>query len=103
MKPIRAFALVPVLAALLALVALPGPARAQSTLRVVMHSDLKIVDPIWTTAYIVRNHGYMVYDTLFAMDGKGEIRPQMVDRYEVSPDKLTYTITLRDGLQWHDG
>ncbi len=68
-----------------------------------MHSDLKIVDPIWTTAYIVRNHGYMVYDTLFAMDAKGEIQPQMVDRYEISADKLTYTFTLRDGLQWHDG
>jgi len=79
------------------------PARAETTLRVVMHSDLKIVDPIWTTAYIVRNHGYMIYDTLFAMDAKGEIKPQMLDRYEVSGDKLTYTLTLRDGLLWHDG
>ena len=57
------------------------PAAAK-TLRVVLHSDLKIVDPIWTTAYIIRNHGYMIYDTLFAMDDKGEIKPQMVDRYE---------------------
>ena len=80
-----------------------APASAETTLRVVMHSDLKIVDPIWTTAYIVRNHGYMVYDTLFAMDAKGDIRPQMVDKYELSPDKLTYTMTLRDGLLWHDG
>src|SRR5499426_3722871 len=79
------------------------PARAETTLRVVMHSDLKIIDPIWTTAYISRNHGYMVYDTLFAMDAKGEIKPQMVDRYEVSKDGLTYTMTLRDGLMWHDG
>ena len=63
-----------------------------------MHSDLKILDPIWTTAYIIRNHGYMVYDTLFATDEKGEIKPQMVDKYEVSADKLTYTFTLRDGL-----
>ncbi|HEU4368717.1 MAG TPA: ABC transporter substrate-binding protein, partial [Methylomirabilota bacterium] len=79
------------------------PAEAQSTLRVVMHSDLKIVDPIWTTAYIVRNHGYLVYDTLFAMDAKGEIKPQMVDKHEVSGDQRTYTMTLRDGLVWHDG
>src|SRR5262245_19077125 len=68
-----------------------------------MHSDLKIIDPIWTTAYIVRNYGYMVYDTLFAMDAKGEIRPQMVDKYEISADRLTYTMTLREGLLWHDG
>ncbi len=78
-------------------------AWAQNTLRVVMHSDLKILDPIWTTAYIVRNHGYMIYDTLFAMDAKGEIKPQMVDKYEVSKDGLTHTMTLREGLTWHDG
>src|SRR2546421_4445505 len=87
-----------------ALLTLPcGAASAQVTLKAVMHSDVKIVDPIWTTAYITRNHGYMVYDTLFAMDDKGEIKPQMVDKYDVSADKLTYTMTLRDGLLWHDG
>jgi peptide/nickel transport system substrate-binding protein len=90
-------------AALMAGVAVAtGGAQAQ-TLRVVMHSDLKIVDPIWTTAYITRNHGYMIYDTLFAMDENGEIQPQMVDSYEVSDDELTYTFTLRDGLLFHDG
>jgi peptide/nickel transport system substrate-binding protein len=68
-----------------------------------MHSDVKILDPIWTTAYIVRNHGYMIYDTLFATDTEGKIRPQMVDKYEVSADQLTHTFTLRDGLLWHDG
>ncbi|MGN6098983.1 MAG: ABC transporter substrate-binding protein [Bosea sp. (in: a-proteobacteria)] len=80
-----------------------GPAQAETTMKVVMHSDVKIVDPIWTTAYIVRNHGYMIYDTLFSMDEKGEIKPQMVDTYTESPDKLTYKFTLRDGLLWHDG
>src|SRR5260370_13975278 len=80
-----------------------GPAWAQSTLRVVNHSDLKILDPIWTTAYIVRNHGYMIYDTLFATDGNLEIKPQMVDKWTTSDDKLTWTFTLRDGLEFHDG
>jgi peptide/nickel transport system substrate-binding protein len=89
------------LAAILALSC--GAASAQVTLKVVMHSDVKIVDPIWTTAYITRNHGYMVYDTLFAMDEKGEIKPQMVEKYTESADKLTFVFTLRDGLVWHDG
>jgi peptide/nickel transport system substrate-binding protein len=81
-----------------------APAHAQAnTLKVVMHSDLKILDPIWTTAYIVRNHGYLVWDTLFSMDEKFEVKPQMVDKHEISADKLTYTFTLRDGLEWHDG
>ena len=84
---------------------LAGPALAQSgkTLRVVMHSDLKIVDPIWTTAYIVRNHGYLIYDTLFALDGKLEPQPQMVESWTVSDDKLVWTFKLRDGLKWQDG
>lgn len=75
---------------------------AAKTLRVSLHSDLKIVDPIWTTALITVNHGYMIYDTLFALDEKLAVRPQMVDRYETSADKLTWTFTLRDGLEWHD-
>ena len=78
-------------------------AFAGKTLRVVMYADLKILDPIWTTAYLTRNYGYMVYDTLFAMDAKFAVRPQMVDKYTLSDDKLTYTFTLRDGLLWHDG
>ena len=78
-------------------------AVSAQTLKVVMHSDLKILDPTWTTAYIVRNHGYLVWDTLFAMDEKFDVKPQMVDKWTVSDDKLTYTFTLRDGLEWHDG
>jgi peptide/nickel transport system substrate-binding protein len=82
-----------------------GAALAQpaKTLRVVMHSDLKIVDPVWTTAYIVRNHGYLIYDQLFALDGNLEIKPQMVDTWTVSEDQLTWTFKLRDGLKWQDG
>jgi peptide/nickel transport system substrate-binding protein len=78
-------------------------ARAETTLRVATHSDLKILDPIWTTSYITRDYGYMVYDTLFATDASGEIKPQMVGKYVVSTDRLTHTMTLRDGLLWHDG
>src|SRR6476469_601392 len=95
------------IAAVLAVASLGGllgaaPANAQ-TLKVVMHSDVKILDPIWTTAYIQRNHGYMVWDTLFAMDEKFAVKPQMVDKWETSSDKLTWTFTLRDGLEWSDG
>src|SRR3954447_24171648 len=85
------------------LVAVAAPALAQTTLRAVMHSDLKILDPIWTTAYIVRDHGYMVYDTLLAMDAQLVVKPQMADSWTVSDDKLTYRFVLRDGLKFHDG
>src|ERR1700755_656831 len=88
----------------LALVAtLPSQAiAAGKTITAVMHSDLGIIDPGFTTAYITRDHGYMVYDTLLATDANFKIQPQMAD-WKVSDDKLTYTLTLRDGLKWHDG
>jgi hypothetical protein len=67
--------------------------KGRQTLRFVVEADLKVFDPVWTTAYITRNHGYLVYDTLFGTDENLRIKPQMVK----------YTFLLRDGLRWHDG
>ncbi len=83
--------------------ATPAIAQAETTLRMVAHSDLKVLDPVWTTAFISRNHGYLIYDTLFAKDADQNVKPQMVGKYETSTDNLTWTLTLRDGLEWHDG
>ena len=80
-----------------------GAAAADAqTLKVAMNSDVKILDPIWTTAYIQRDFGYMVWDTLFALDEKFQVKPEMVDKWSVSPDKLTWTFTLRD-IKWSNG
>lgn len=81
--------------------ALAAPPQA-TTITAVMHSDLRILDPIFSGAYITRDHGYMVYDTLLGTDANFKIQPQMAD-WKVSDDKLTYTFTLREGLKWHDG
>lgn len=91
--------------ALAALTWLASPGQAQAdgkVVRAVMHSPLRVTDPILTTAYITRNHGYMIYDTLLGTDDKFHVQPQMAD-WSLSKDKLTYTFTLRDGLKWHDG
>jgi peptide/nickel transport system substrate-binding protein len=81
-------------------------ARAQGVgkiVKVIPEVDLKILDPIWTTATITTTHGWLVYDTLFAMDGKLKVQPQMVEKYELDDDGLTWHFKLRDGLGWHDG
>jgi peptide/nickel transport system substrate-binding protein len=96
------------LRALLVAAAVLEPASAlaaaeSKTFKVVMHSDLKALDPVWSGAYIVRNHGYLVYDTLFAMDERFQIRPQMAESWQLSDDGLVATIKLREGLAWHDG
>lgn len=85
------------------LLAAASPAFAETVLKVRPFGDLKQVDPVITSDYMVRNHGYMVYDTLFAMDENLVIKPQMVDTYEVSEDGLTYSFTLRDGLLFSNG
>src|SRR5437588_12822141 len=93
--------------AVLALVAsalLAGaPAHAQSMLRVVPETLSRIFDPHFTTSFTTRDFGYLVFDTLFAINDKFEPQPQMVERWTVSPDQLTYRFVLRPGLKWHDG
>ena len=76
--------------------------QGEKVLRVVPTADLKILDPIWTTAFITRDHGYCVYDTLYGMDNAGNFKPQMVDKHAISADGLSWTFTLRKGLAFHD-
>jgi peptide/nickel transport system substrate-binding protein len=98
----HSFIAAPLLGIALAVMAVPHAYGAGKTITAVMHSDLRIIDPLFTTAYITRDHGYMVYDTLLATDSNFKVQPQMAD-WKVSDDKLVYTFTLRDGLKWHDG
>ncbi len=77
-------------------------AQAQ-TLVAVMQSPLRVLDPMITTAHITADHGYMIYDTLLAIDAQNKIQPQMLEKWQVSADGKTYTFTLRPGLKWHNG
>src|ERR1700730_949872 len=96
----RALLAVPLLLA----AALTAPAaRAETVLRVIPQADLRSLDPIWTTAAITLIHGYMIYDTLFALDGKMQPKPQMVDTWTVGDNGMSYSFTLRKGLKWQDG
>ncbi len=79
-----------------------GQASAQ-TLRIVPHADLKILDPITTTANITNTHGHYIYETLFGLDEAYRPQPQMIRSFTVSADGLEYTFILRPGLSWHDG
>jgi peptide/nickel transport system substrate-binding protein len=87
--------------------ALPRPALAQGrslkTLKFIPEGNLANPDPIWTTTTVARNHGFLVYDTLYGFDGKLTPKPQMCSGYDLSDDKLTWRFHLRDGLKFHDG
>ncbi len=87
-----------------ALLARPAIVRAQAatTLKFVPYADLVLLDPA-VSAFVTRNHVLMVFDTLFGMDADGRAQPQMLAGYTTSDDGLTWTLTLRDGLKFHDG
>jgi peptide/nickel transport system substrate-binding protein len=87
-----------------ALLALPAIARAQSTttLKFIPYADLALLDPA-VSAFVTRNHVMMVFDTLFALDEAGVPQPQMLAGHTVDEDGKTWTLTLRDGLLFHDG
>jgi peptide/nickel transport system substrate-binding protein len=91
-------------AGLTAALARPALVRAQAatTLKFVPYADLALLDPA-VSAFVTRNHALMVFDTLFAMDEAGVAQPQMLEGYTTAEDGLTWTLTLRSGLRFHDG
>lgn len=80
----------------------PTPSAAR-TIKAVLHADLRVFDPIWTSAQITSYHGGMIYDTLLGKDDNFDPQPQMVSRWNASDDNKTYTFELRDGLRFSDG
>ena len=91
-------------AGIAATLARPALVRAETatTLKFVPYADLALLDPA-VSAFVTRNHVLMVFDTLFGVDEAGVAQPQMLSGYTTSPDGLTWTLTLRDGLRFHDG
>ncbi len=86
-----------------ALVFLAFGARAETTLRYVPNGDLRVLDPIWTSAAITLNHAQMIYDVLLTVDSGLKPQLQMAESYSQSPDGMRWQFVLRPGLVFHDG
>jgi peptide/nickel transport system substrate-binding protein len=85
--------------------AVPSLAKAQGSrvLKFIPQNDLTVLDPIFAAVYATRTHALMVFDTLYGTDNRFRASPQMVDGHSVEDNGLTWRLTLRDGLKWHDG
>ncbi len=92
------------LATAAAALAMPHVSRAQASrvLRFVPYVDLPVLDPVANTAAQVRNHAFLVWDTLYGLDEAYQPQPQMVEGHAVAADGLRWTLTLRPGLRFHD-
>ena len=78
-------------------------AGSSKVLRYVPAADIAALDPVWTTASQTRDHAFLVYDTLYGLDGALQPQPQMVAGHVVEEDGRLWRMTLRDGLRFHDG
>ncbi len=81
----------------------PAPAQTDRPFRFVVNVGLQNLDPIAGPSFVTRNFAYMVFDTLVAMDSQGRFQPQMLEGWQISDDRLTWTFKLRPGLKFHDG
>jgi peptide/nickel transport system substrate-binding protein len=78
-------------------------ADATKVVKFVPQADLALLDPVFTTGLVTRNHGFMVYDQLYGLDEGFAPQPQMVEGHVVEDGGKTWKITLRPGLRFHDG
>jgi peptide/nickel transport system substrate-binding protein len=80
-----------------------GAQPRERPFRFVVNVGLQVLDPIAGASFVTRNFGYVVFDTLVGMDMQGRYRPQMLEGWEASADRLTWTFRLRPRLTFHDG
>ena len=83
--------------------AAPALGQKAKTLIFVPQANLTSLDPVWTTATVTRNFALMVYETLYGRDSAFNPQPLMVQDHVIDNDGKRWTMTLRDGLVWHDG
>ena len=70
---------------------------AARTLRFVPQADLGGLDPIAISSNVIRNHAFMVWDTLYGLDAGFAPQPQMAAGHVVEQEGRSVTITLRPG------
>lgn len=61
------------------------------------------LDPALNSAVDGGNMLITLFETLLIIDQDNKVQPGQAEKYEVSPDGLTWTFTMRDGLKWSDG
>jgi peptide/nickel transport system substrate-binding protein len=79
-----------------------GRAERSNSLVFVPAVNLNVLDPVVTPIRSTRNHAYLVFDTLYGIDTNWTAQPQMVEGHQIERDELIWTLTLRDGLRFHD-
>ncbi len=80
-----------------------GRAQGARILKLIPQADVAVLDPVATTANVTRNHGFLIFDTLYGLDMDLRPQPQMVEGHTVGDHGKTWNLTLREKLRFHDG
>ena len=81
----------------------PSIAQQAKVLRVVPQAILNTIDPVWSSAQIVRNLGFMVFETLYGRDENLNPHPQMLEGGLMENGGKLWTLKLREHQMFHDG
>ncbi len=73
------------------------------TLEVALIGEPPTLDIHQTTATIVALNAWHIYEPLFTWDEDFQVTPELAESHEVSDDGMTNSITLRDGITFHNG
>jgi peptide/nickel transport system substrate-binding protein len=90
-------------ASALSILARPAISQGVKPLVFVPQANLTSLDPVWTTATVTRNYAFLVFETLYGVDANLNPHPQMAAGHVIADNGKRWTITLREGLVFHDG
>lgn len=91
------------LSAALFVTAFAGCGKKADGITVQIGPNPETLDPALNSAVDGGNMLITLFETLLIIDQDNKVQPGQAEKYEVSPDGLTWTFTMRDGLKWSDG
>lgn len=81
---------------------LQGGIKGGGTMTTNELENIRSLDPVGINDVVSHHVAHQIYDLLIDLDSNMELRPQLAQRWEISPDGLTYTFHLRKGSFFHD-
>lgn len=68
-----------------------------------VREEPRVINPIFATSDTDRDIARLVFSGLMKFDGEGTLKEDMAEHYEIREEGKVYTVTLHEGILWHDG
>ena len=81
---------------------MPKPARGGTAVEALV-GQATVLNPLFESNESTRDVNSLIYQGLTAVDSQQNVVGVLARDWAVSPDHLSYTVNLRDGVRWGDG